>query len=289
MLGRTAPSTGTGGAGGMAVGAGDISPTYRVPGASLAARASQEAAKGSGQIASRQAQAPQARSASSGARPVSDGGMGAMGKGTTEGGDRAKPQGDDADAGDDDGFQTVHRRGWRRARARGIHGTDDSAGTARGEGADDDGGGDGEADGDMADGDDGQGPSTPSALHRAWQEEVAVVRRLKQQGIPPGHPAMRTACSVRDEAERTWRNTRDPAPAAVRLARAQAKLDRALELQNESRRALSEYEAAHAERLAALHARLDEDRARINTRRQQLEAIQEEVGAEGQGARVRAR
>ncbi len=100
---------------------------------------------------------------------------------------------------------------------------------------------------------------------------------------------MQAACEARDTAERTWRDAKDPAPAAVRLARAQAKLDRAIDIQSESRQALMEYEEEHRQKLAALRARLDEDGARVRHRRQQLEAVQEEVGAEGLGARARER
>ncbi len=130
-------------------------------------------------------------------------------------------------------------------------------------------------------------PPTPNTLHRVWQDEIAVVRRLRKQGIAQEHPAMQAACEARDAAERTWRDAKDPAPAAVRLARAQAKLDRAIDLQAESRQALMDYEEVHRKKLAELHARLDEDKARVRHRRQQLEAVQEEVGAEGLGARAR--
>ncbi len=100
---------------------------------------------------------------------------------------------------------------------------------------------------------------------------------------------MQAACTARDSAEKAWRGAKDPAPAAVRLARAQAKLDRAIDIQSESRQALAEYEEAHRQMLATLQARLEEDRARVRLRRQQLEAVQEEVGAEGLGARTRAK
>ncbi len=190
----------------------------------------------------------------------------------------------------EDGFQTVRRRGWRRAR--------DSQPTD-GDDADENGTGDtrrehsegAEAPGKAGDGgeaEDGEeAPPTPNTLHRAWQNEVAVVRRLRKQGIAQGHPAMQAACAARDSAERSWRDAKDPAPAAVRLARAQAKLDRAIDIQAEARQALLEYEEEHRQKLAALHARLDEDRARVRLRRQQLESVQAEVGAEGMGARAR--
>ncbi len=100
---------------------------------------------------------------------------------------------------------------------------------------------------------------------------------------------MQAACAVRDEAEKSWRQAKDPVPTAVKLARAQAKLDRAIEAQGESHRVLCEYEAEHATRIAALRSKLEEDRAKVRLRRQQLEEIQDEVGAEGKGARARAR
>ncbi len=190
---------------------------------------------------------------------------------------------------DEEGFQPVRARGWRKARGTAAQGGDEDA-TDGGQ----DIGGQGVAgrvDGDVdaAQGDEvEQTPPTPSDLHRAWQDEVSIVRQLKQQGLATEHPAMRAACASRDAAESAWRSAKDPAPAAVRLARAQAKLDRAIELQAETRNALAEYESEHAAKLAVLHSRMDEDRARVRSRRQQLEAIQAEVGAEGLGARARA-
>ncbi len=195
---------------------------------------------------------------------------------------------------DDEGFRPVlSRAGWRKARAAAAatsQGDAMAAAAPRGEDRD----GNGEEARDEGAKDEGEGgaeevePATPSALHKAWLEEVAVVRRLKGQGLPATHPAMRAACDARDAAERAWRGAKEPPPAAVRLARAQAKFDRAVETRDESLRVLAEYKAAHEVRLAELHSRLDEDRARVSARREQLEAVQEEVGAEGHGGRTRA-
>ncbi len=96
---------------------------------------------------------------------------------------------------------------------------------------------------------------------------------------------MRAAVQARDAAERAWRGAKDPVPAPVRLARAQAKLDRAIALQGDSYNALVEYECQHRERLAALRAKLGEARERVAERRKQLEDIQCEVGAEANGGR----
>ncbi len=131
----------------------------------------------------------------------------------------------------------------------------------------------------------------PSAaeLHQAWLEEVAVVRKLRQQGLAAGHPAMEAACKTRDDAEALWRGAKDPAPPAVRLSRIQAKLDRAVAIQAESRRAITELEQAHQARLAELHARHEENTERVRLRRRQLDAVQEELAAGGSSARARAK
>ncbi len=190
---------------------------------------------------------------------------------------------------DEEGFQPVRRRGWRRARdAGGRDGEPPASAGGNGSEARDDAGRAQDQEGEPGEEED-NGPPTPRTLHRAWLDEVAVVRRLKGQGLAGDHPAMQAACTVRDEAERSWREAKSPAPAGIRLARAQARLDRALEAQGEAHRALCEYEREHEAKLATLRSRLEGERDKVQARRQQLEAVQEEVGAEGGGARVRAR
>ncbi len=147
--------------------------------------------------------------------------------------------------------------------------------------------GDGGAGVEAADGEGVQAPS-PEALHQAWHDEIALVKRLKQQGVGDSHPAMRAAYQARDAAEQQWRSAKDPTPASVRLARAQAKLDRAICLQAESRAALVEHERAFKERQAVLQAKLDEDADRVRVRRQQLDDVQEELATEGRAGRHRA-
>ncbi len=115
-----------------------------------------------------------------------------------------------------------------------------------------------------------------------------MARNLKAQGLSPEHPAMRAAVEARDAAERAWRGAKDPVPASVRLARAQAKFDRAIELQGDAHNALLEYESQHREKLAALRAKLGEARDRVAERRRQLEDVQCEVGAEANAGRTSA-
>ncbi len=218
-------------------------------------------------------------------------GMGPSGTaGPAAAGGRAAADAQAGSTADADGFQTVQRRGWRKARGS-QHVVEDGGdgggtGDARGGHGDVVGGSDQVVEVEEAD-EGGEAPPTPNTLHRAWQNEVAMVRCLRKQGVAHEHPAMQAACAARDSAERSWRDAKDPAPAAVRLARAQAKLDRAIELQAEGRNALAEYEEVHRRELATLHDRIKEDGARVRLRRQQLEAIQAEVGAGGLGARAR--
>ncbi len=139
---------------------------------------------------------------------------------------------------------------------------------------------DGEAAGGEAEAEDAL---SPPELQQAWQAEVSLVKRLRQQGLAPEHPAMLAACAARDEAERSWREAKDPTPVSVRLSRAQTKLDRARSLQAESRRAIIECEREHKERVAGLQSKVDGDMERVRLRRRQLEQVQAEVGAEGLG------
>ncbi len=246
-----------------------------------ARRAQQGGVKGKGDAAGGAGQARK-QSAASG---MAQGEGGAPKGGDALGADRPGA-GDD---GEDDGYQLVRPRGWRKR--RGATQDQDAEGTARAGGGAEGAATVGEdtmSEDEAGEEVDGEGPPSPGTLRRAWLDEVAVVRRLKQQGLAADHPAMRAACGAREAAEREWREAKDPAPAAVRLARAQAKLDRAIDLQGEVHKELTDYQAAHAEKLAALQARLGEARERVSLRRSQLEEIRDEVGAEGQGGRARA-
>ncbi len=136
-------------------------------------------------------------------------------------------------------------------------------------------------------GDEGDAAPSPGDLHQSWQDELALVKRLRLQGLPHDHPAMQAACRARDDAEKDWRDAEDPTPPSVRLARAQAKLDRAIALQADTRQAILDCEKAHRERMEVLQSNMDEDQERVRARRSQLEQVQEEVGTEG-GGKARA-
>ncbi len=256
-------------------------PSYRVPGASVAARASEaaEATAGRGGGAVTQAgTAPTARAA-------------ADTEGGRDGSTSTCGAGAEVDA---DGFQTVRGNAWRRRMAAAAkaasQGDERSQGAGLGKGGDARAGGE-EVAGERATGNADAEDTPPSAeeLHQAWLAEVAVVRRLRQQGLAADHPAMAAACSAREKAEALWRGAKDPAPPAVRLSRVQNKLDRAVAAQAESRSAIIELERAHKAKLAELQARLDEDTERVRLRRRQLEEVQDEIAQGGTSGRARAR
>ncbi len=276
--GRAAAATATGNSAANA----QRAPTYRVPGASIAARACEAAATnsraGEGTDA-RTTRTPPTAKTTGDASGSGDNPTGARGHATET---------------DEDGFQPVRGNAWRRRMAAGAKAADqqggrgDAAACSQGVDAqvDDEEEGDAQA---AADADPADAPPSAEELHQAWLAEVAVVRRLRQQGLAAGHPAMEAACKARDEAESLWRGAKDPAPPAVRLSRVQAKLDRAVAMQAESRTAIVELERAHKARLAELQTKLDEDTQRVRLRRRQLEEVQEEIAQGGEGSRARAR
>ncbi len=267
-------------------------PSFRVPGASVAARAGAAAAAGGKRAAGTTTGGAPSASAAGGTAP-------AAATGATRAKLASSADGD-LDT-DDDGYQTVMRRAKGRKRGDGgamLGGTsgggEDDATMAdtsgdHDEAAQDGGGVDAGGEGDEDDAT-AETPA-PNELRRRWQDEIAIVKRLGQQGLPAEHPAMAAACQARDDAEQAWRAAKDPTPLAVRLSRAQAKVDRAIALQAETRAAINELEKGFKSQLAVLEDKLAEDRERVRLRRQQLQQVQAEAGAGGgdDGARAAGR
>ncbi len=256
-------------------------PTFRVPGASVAARAAAAASGGQGSTGTAgSAAGPGAATPSTPTRGTNA--CGSTKVGHEVGGAEI----------DDEGFQVVRGSGWRRQRAA-------AAGNAGGDGATHDRGADAAtADDDAGDdgatgtaGGTGEGPGdaepTPTAddLHRAWLDEVAVVRKLRQQGLATDHPAMAVACATRDAAEARWRGAKEPVPTAIRLSRAQNRLDRAVSAQADTRTAMLELEKTHRAQMAELQSKLDDDTERVRQRRQQLREVQAEIAGDSDGVR----
>ncbi len=253
----------------------DLSPTTRVPGASVAAR--------------RDLAADAAVAAARAAKPAASGSAATyLQAATVDKGPRPKVL-------DEDGFEQVPTRK-KTAKAAASRdgatqpGDNDAAGMAAGaeaaaagghKEAGDGGGKKGDDGGDdIGGGDDDDGEPGPAELRRKWDEEAALVRQLAKQGVPADHPAMEAACRARDAAEQRWRGAKDPAPLGIRLSRAQAKLDRAVEVQGSTRAAMVELEREFRAKYATLQERLDGDSQKVAMRRRQLEEIQEEAGAQ---------
>ncbi len=271
LLGSRANAVGGSGA---ATKAAEGPPTFRVPGASVAARAAAGGSSGTwASVASRPAPSNQGKA------------VGTNGQGNDEVGTAAS-QGAASSGLDADGFQEVVRRRSNKGGA-GVAGTtgtrDDTRREeqARGTSVDRDGDRDAGANAGGEDDEEAGGQPTVADLQQFWHQEVALVKRLRSQGLDEQHPAMRAACEARDSAERAWRGAKEPAPISVRLGRAQTKLDRAVALQAEARAAMLAEERSHKERMATLQADLDECTDRVNLRRQQLQAVQGELGAQG--------
>ncbi len=251
----------------------DEPPSFRVPGASVAAVAAAKASASSsnGTWASKVGGAVPGAAAAPAQR-------GASLERTAAGNGPAE------DGLDDEGFQQVARRNRRKGQAADVGGA-----ATQGQGRHTDAGAVSDDDGDLASGDadaaggddDGDQPPTIADLQQAWRDEIALIKKLRGQGVQDGHPAMCAAREARDAAEQAWRTAKEPAPPAVRLGRAQSKLDRAVVLQSEARQAILEEERGHRERLAALQATMDTCTERVALRRRQVQEIQAEVGAAG--------
>ncbi len=248
----------------------DEPPSYRVPGASIAAAASTAATNGSSTWAGM-------------AKAAASGGAAAPKQRSTGNEHTTTGGGGPGSNTDDDGFQQVVRKG-RKGHAATTRGADtqgDGRPTAT-DATDNDNGGLASGDADTTGGDDGdEQPPTVADLQRAWRDEIALIKKLRGQGVQDGHPAMRAALEARDAAEHAWRTSKDPAPPAVRLGRAQSKLDRAVVLQSEARQAMLDEERGHRERMSALQATMDECTERVTMRKRQVQEIQAEVGAAG--------
>ncbi len=237
------------------------SPTHRVPGSSLAAKA----------VAARAAVSTAQQAATTKTK---------LPNGPQRGGAAAASTGDAARADDDDGFQLVQRRRQRQGSPEGVAapgGLREDAGDAVMD--DDDDPSDEAAHGGDEDEDDAvEEAPEPAELRQRWQAEIGIVKRLARQGLSTEHPAMVAACEARDEAERAWRSAKDPAPLATRLGWAQKKLDRAVSIQAETRLAITALDKEYNDRKAELQTRMDADTERVRKRRLQLQEVQDEAG-----------
>ncbi len=234
--------------------AADVSPTFRVPGSSMAARAEQERSErglGNGQRQQPQLQGQEAT--------------------TTAGATTAAAA--PASAPPRPPVQTTNR--WAALDEPGDGDEEeDGAVDMDFEGGDDEGKGDattGEGRGEQPGVED---EPAPVDLRREWDRLCAAYRRLEKDGedLPPS--VLASVREQRDEAERRWRAAKPPQPLHKRLRWAEAELREAEAKELARQRELQEHLAATARRTAELEQRLAVDRARTERRRSVLQGLQ---------------
>ncbi len=293
-------------------GGGSEAPTFRVPGASIAAAAQQHAAgnqpapatKGAGRSAAAlgTAAAP-ARAAASGSSGAQLGeASGRSGSGWTE-----QTNTSSRECKDSDGFIAVASRASRKKaatqeahqgmqqqrqwRKEGGNGGEDEAMEV--EGIDDDAEGRTGAYEEEWEGDDdwtwreeegeeehGDEQGDPAELKRRLDLEEATVRMLAREGMREDHPTMVAARAARDEAAEAWRASRTPHPIARRMGWAQRKLDRAIRSQEKAIEELAKFDEQVKVERSKLTEKLGEARDRVSKHKDALEALQVEASAE---------
>ncbi len=124
----------------------------------------------------------------------------------------------------------------------------------------------------------------PETLKQAWLQEVQAVKQMEKQGINESSRALAAARQARDEAKRTWDEAREAPPLATRMQRTQNKLDKAASSLERCRLALEEFEDKVERERGALYDKISEAEARWQKRRDEMDELHEEAGAQA-GAR----
>ncbi len=144
---------------------------------------------------------------------------------------------------------------------------------------------------DMGDGDgDPQGPSE-SHLRGVWQAHCAVVKRLERdrQTVPP--EVLESVRAQRDAAEQRWREIKTPHPLHKRLRWAENEWRAAQNKEDARRRELNDHLEAAAARTRDIESKLSVDVARTARKRAALDSLLregriDEAGSMEQAARV---
>ncbi len=237
------------------------SPTFRVPGASTAARAEQERRErgthhqGSAQQSQQRSTEQEATAAAGTAATI-----------TT-------PLSTPPVASPVPPIQTANR--WAALDEDGDD--DEEGGDAANMDCDDDGDG---GCGDAATGTEGEGQldgetePTPAELRRDWEKLCATYRRLEKEGgdVPPS--VLAAVRTQREAAEKRWRAAKPLQPLHKRLRWAEAELKEAEARELARQRELEEHLAVAARRTAEIEQRLAVDRARTERKRSVLQGLQ---------------
>ncbi len=123
-----------------------------------------------------------------------------------------------------------------------------------------------------------QDEPTEAELKSRWMALCALARRVERdaQPLPPG--VLDTIRAQRDEAEKQWRSEKKPHPISKRLRWAEADLRAAERKADARKRELQDHLEWAASRTEEIQKRLDIDEARTERKRDALRAIQRECG-----------
>ncbi len=297
--------------------AADPAPSYRVPGASVAAAA--QSAGGAAQPGGAMRQPPRT-AAGGGATPLAaaarsdvdmavDDGVGSPGA-TVRSAPPAETK-DDGDGVDADGFRLVASRasrGQRGADAGGQAGAAAATAAAAAAGFDAKTASPGPpaASGARPPVQPGAGPATreawgdceaededhideaeddPAALKQKLDAEEATVRLLVREGMADEHPAMRAAVAAKETALRAWQAARRPHPIGRRMGWAQRRLDRASKSRDKIREELAQFDDEVQQQRAKLLERLAQAQDKVSRLGTEMEDLQLEASAELVGPR----
>ncbi len=272
-------------------------PTYRVPGASVAAAAQAEAAAATTATA---ATPLQPRRTSVG--PPSDAAAAAV---TSAGGGLPSRRGNGGEESthrtSDDGFQQVVHRSTRRRMGRQIGSGEGGKGASPGTTALDATPMDSEVGIGAAVNDDTHDDEAweddwledeaeavegaarqlesedPSTLKQRLEREEATIRTLQREGVEPEHPTMVAAAAARDEAAERWKAARKPHPIARRMGWVQRSLDKAHKSQDKARADLADFDEQVKGQRQKFIERLERARERVRKHSEALEDLQQEA------------
>ncbi len=118
---------------------------------------------------------------------------------------------------------------------------------------------------------------TPEELRQAWLRECSAVKALAAQGRHASSAALAAAREARDQAEENWRRARKPVPLSIRMGFAQRKLDKAQAALTRVRLELDEFDEETDRRRAEIRKRIDEADARYRNRVTQMDDLHAEA------------
>ncbi len=128
-------------------------------------------------------------------------------------------------------------------------------------------------------GDDGAG----QRLRGKYEAFAKAVRDMEKTTRGDAeNPALATLREARDQAEKAWREAKTPAPLAIRMGRAQTKLDRAGAALTRARYAVEEFDEWAVTQRGILVQRMEDADQWYRWRQRQMETLHEEAGGRAQ-------